>query len=85
MLVKLSHVRALTSQGAGTATQRRSAPDPKQLVGQLLTCVYQSTRNSGPETLAAAKCVADITGAEFFEWNVDAVVDQYVDTRLARG
>ncbi len=84
MLEKLSHVRALTSRGAGTVTQRRSAPDPKQLVGQLLTCVYQSTRNSGPETLAAAKCVADITGAEFFEWNVDAVVDQYVDI-VSRG
>jgi NAD+ synthase (glutamine-hydrolysing) len=45
----------------------------------LLTCVYQATRNSSAETRAAAKTVANATGAEFFEWSVDAVVDQYVD------
>jgi NAD+ synthase (glutamine-hydrolysing) len=50
------------------------------LVRRLLTCVYQSTRNSGPETLAAAKAVADALGAEFLEWNVDAMVDGYVAT-----
>jgi NAD+ synthase (glutamine-hydrolysing) len=50
------------------------------LVRRLLTCVYQSTRNSGAETLAAAKTVADALGAEFLEWNVDAMVDGFVAT-----
>jgi NAD+ synthase (glutamine-hydrolysing) len=42
--------------------------------------VYQSTRNSGPQTLNAAKTVANAIGAEFFEWRVDANVDEYVRT-----
>jgi NAD+ synthase (glutamine-hydrolysing) len=72
-LRKLSHVRALASQGV-------LAPDkPEEFVRRLLTCVYQSTRNSSAETFAVAKTVAGITGAEFFEWNIDAVIDRYVD------
>jgi NAD+ synthase (glutamine-hydrolysing) len=50
------------------------------LVGRLLTCVYQSTRNSRPETLRAAEKISEAVGAEFLEWNVDEVVDQYVHT-----
>ncbi len=50
------------------------------LVHGLLTCVYQSTRNSSAETLAAARAVAGAVGARFREWSVDAMVDQYVDT-----
>jgi NAD+ synthase (glutamine-hydrolysing) len=50
------------------------------LVRQLLTCVYQSTRNSGPVTLDAARTMANAVGAEFLEWNVDAMVDAYVST-----
>jgi NAD+ synthase (glutamine-hydrolysing) len=50
------------------------------LVRQLLTCVYQSTRNSGPVTLDAARTIAGAVGAEFLEWNVDAMVDGYVET-----
>ena len=42
--------------------------------------MYQSTRNSGSQTLHAAKTVAEAIGAEFIEWNVDAMVDEYVRT-----
>jgi NAD+ synthase (glutamine-hydrolysing) len=51
-----------------------------ELVRYLLTCVYQSTRNSGDVTRNAARTVAEAIGAEFIEWNVDAMVDDYVTT-----
>jgi NAD+ synthase (glutamine-hydrolysing) len=47
-------------------------------MARLLTCVYQSTRNSGQETLRAAEKISEAVGAEFLEWNVDKLVDQYV-------
>jgi NAD+ synthase (glutamine-hydrolysing) len=52
----------------------------QELVGKLLTCVYQSTRNSGDATLSAARTVAEAIGAEFITWPVDAMVDDYVAT-----
>jgi NAD+ synthase (glutamine-hydrolysing) len=51
-----------------------------EMINSLLTCVYQSTRNSSAETLAAARDVARAVGARFREWNIDSVVDQYIDT-----
>ncbi len=54
--------------------------DEMAIVGQLLTCVYQATRNSGDTTRDAARAVATAIGAEFFEWNVDSLVDTYVET-----
>jgi NAD+ synthase (glutamine-hydrolysing) len=50
------------------------------LVRRLLTCVYQSTRNSSKETLRAAEKISEVVGAEFLEWNVDKIVDEYVRT-----
>jgi NAD+ synthase (glutamine-hydrolysing) len=64
ILKKLSHIRSL--------------PDSeRKLMARLLTCVYQSTRNSGQETLRAAEKISEAVGAEFLEWNVDKLVDQY--------
>jgi NAD+ synthase (glutamine-hydrolysing) len=54
------------------------ADSPRALVGRLLTCVYQSTRNSGPVTREAARAVAAAVGARFFELDVDAMVEGYV-------
>jgi NAD+ synthase (glutamine-hydrolysing) len=54
--------------------------DCRSLVRRMLTCVYQSTRNSGPTTRNAAETVAETVGAEFLTWNVDAMVDDYVTT-----
>ncbi|MCA9694440.1 MAG: NAD(+) synthase [Nannocystaceae bacterium] len=52
---------------------------PEQLVGALLTCVYQSTRNSSQVTRDAAEIVAAAVGAEYHEFDVDALVHGYVD------
>jgi NAD+ synthase (glutamine-hydrolysing) len=43
----------------------------------LITCVYQSTRNSGDVTLAAARAVAGAIGATFLEFDVDSLVRDY--------
>ena len=45
---------------------------------RLLTCVYQSTRNSGDITRNAACEVAEALGAEFMEFNVDGLVQEYI-------
>jgi NAD+ synthase (glutamine-hydrolysing) len=55
------------------------AKDARQLVGKLLTCAYQATRNSGPVTRNAARTVAEAVGAEYFELDVDALVQGYID------
>jgi NAD+ synthase (glutamine-hydrolysing) len=49
-----------------------------ELVGKLLTCVYQSTENSSPTTRNAAQAVADAIGARFLEFDVDRLVKEYV-------
>ncbi len=67
VLKKLSYVTAL--QGATT---------PEEIIGRLLTCVYQSTRNSGETTRSAARSMAQGVGAEFLEFDVDALVQQYI-------
>jgi NAD+ synthase (glutamine-hydrolysing) len=57
-----------------------SAKSNRDMTRQLLTCVYQSTRNSSEVTRNAARTVAEAVGAEFIEWNVDRVVDDFVST-----
>ncbi len=47
------------------------------IIQRLLTCVYQSTRNSTSTTREAARSVATALGAEFLELDVDALVQQY--------
>lgn len=54
------------------------AKSPDEIVSQMLTCVYQSTRNSGDVTRNAARDVASALGTEFMEFDVDAVVQQYI-------
>jgi NAD+ synthase (glutamine-hydrolysing) len=66
LLEKLSHVGGLAEQA-----------DARDIVRRLLACVYQPTRNSGDVTRNAAKSVAEALGAEYFEFNVDAVVQEY--------
>jgi NAD+ synthase (glutamine-hydrolysing) len=51
--------------------------DVRHLIHLALTCVYQSTANSGPVTRAAARGLADALGATFHEFDVEAVVRQY--------
>jgi NAD+ synthase (glutamine-hydrolysing) len=66
---KLSHLPRL-----------KSAETPEAIVGELLECVYQSTRNSGPVTRHAAETVANAIGAKSLEWNIDELVDGYIET-----
>ncbi|MDH3717936.1 MAG: NAD(+) synthase, partial [Planctomycetota bacterium] len=48
-------------------------------IHRLLTCIYQSTRNSSDTTRTAAAELAAALGANFLEFDVDAIVDSYVD------
>jgi NAD+ synthase (glutamine-hydrolysing) len=88
---KLCHVERLGDIAAmfghkpipvGERAKTRPIPkfDASELVQRLLTCVYQATRNSGAATLAAARAAAEAVGAQFLEWNVDTLVDGYVET-----
>lgn len=49
----------------------------KSFISQVLTCVYQSTRNSSETTRNAAETVAKAIGAEYQEWDVEALVTGY--------
>lgn len=51
--------------------------DWKKAVGKLLTCAYQSTRNSSEITFSAAKNLAASIGAGFHSWNIDEEVAMY--------
>jgi NAD+ synthase (glutamine-hydrolysing) len=52
---------------------------PEQIVQRLLTSVYQSTRNSTDTTRAAASGLATAIGAKHYEFDVDRLVEGYVD------
>ena len=52
--------------------------DWKKVVGQLLTCAYQGTQNSSPETLRAAQELSASLGAIFHHWTIDEEVSSYV-------
>jgi NAD+ synthase (glutamine-hydrolysing) len=52
--------------------------DTTVLVQKLLTCVYQSTRNSGDVTYQAAHGLASALGAEFLQFDVDPLVQGYI-------
>jgi NAD+ synthase (glutamine-hydrolysing) len=56
----------------------QSATAPADLVRELVTCVYQSTRNSSQTTRSAASDVAHAIGAQFYEFDVDRLVHDYV-------
>jgi len=49
----------------------------KNAVKRLLTCAYQGTVNSSPETRAAARQLANSIGATFHEWDIDEPVRAY--------
>jgi NAD+ synthase (glutamine-hydrolysing) len=82
---KLSQIPSLSeiAQRAPKPDRDNAALQDAEITKQLLTCVYQATRNSGAETLAAARAVAEAIGAEFLVWNVDGMVDAYVE-RVAK-
>jgi len=54
------------------------AGSPRELIAELLTCVYQSTQNSSDTTRNAAAGVAGALGARFYEFDVDQLVNDYI-------
>lgn len=77
-LEKLASVRSLQPLRSTDPPDGQIAAE-SAIVQRLLTCVYQATRNSGEVTRNAAREVAAAIGAEFFEWNVDSLIDTYVE------
>lgn len=63
---KLAYLRQLV--GAETV---------EQVVGELLTCVYQGTRNSTETTEIAAEGLATALGAQYVKFDVDTLVEAY--------
>lgn len=51
--------------------------DWKKAVHKILTCAYQSTKNSSTITYTAAKNLAEAIGAEFHSWSIDEEVSSY--------
>lgn len=56
-----------------------SSDSPESIVRQLLTCVYQATRNSSVTTEQAASKLAKVLGAEYLNFDIDSTVQSYVD------
>ncbi|MCA9172035.1 MAG: NAD(+) synthase, partial [Planctomycetales bacterium] len=54
------------------------ASTERSLTADLLTCVYQATRNSSQTTRDAAAAVSKAIGATFLEIDVDEIVQSYV-------
>lgn len=53
--------------------------DPKlSPMSQILTCIYQSTENSGEITYNAAKNVSESIGATFINWDVNSIMNTYI-------
>lgn len=79
VLVKLMVDLAIAELGeAGfREKQRHLRLDDRPLMSQLLSCVYQATRNSSETTRHAAETVARAVGADYQEWDVDALVQGY--------
>jgi NAD+ synthase (glutamine-hydrolysing) len=65
-LARLDHVSELA--GAGSV---------REIVGRLLTCVYQGTANNSPESLASARALSAEVGAHLVEFSIDDLVERY--------
>lgn len=50
----------------------------KEIVAQLISCVYQSTQNSSAHTRTSAETLARDLNAGYFEINIDTLVGTYV-------
>lgn len=66
---------------------KKSPTDIPGAVKELLTCAYQSTRNSSQSTFNAAQALAVSLGAMFHSWSVDEETTSYtgkLETALGR-
>jgi NAD+ synthase (glutamine-hydrolysing) len=76
--------RGIQELGIAAFASKLSLPAPqpgaeleKDMVQQLLTTAYQSTKNSSKETLLSAKALAESIGATFYTWSIDEEVQSY--------
>lgn len=53
--------------------------DVNEISKHLITCAYQATSNSSKETFEAAKAVASDASATFYNWNIDQVLENYIN------
>ncbi len=70
--------RARFLEKLGYIKQLEHVASNAEIIKQLVTCVYQSTQNSTETTRSAAAGVAREIGAEFYEFDVDNLVREYV-------
>ena len=73
---KLGYIKAV--QGCKT---------PEEIVGKLLTVMYQGTENSSDDTFNSAKTLADDIGATFLNININGLVETYrglIEEQLGR-
>lgn len=68
----------ITNQAPGDSKRKQQLINEK-IMSQLLTCVYQATDNSSDITYNAAKNLAEKIDAKFISWNVNTIVDDYVE------
>ncbi|GAA4399934.1 NAD(+) synthase [Nibrella viscosa] len=63
---KLSYINAI-----------QACQSPEEMVGKLLTVIYQGTENSSPDTLHSAQSLAESIGATFYNININGLVETY--------
>ncbi|WP_018621552.1 NAD(+) synthase [Spirosoma luteum] len=63
---KLGHINAI-----------QKCKTPEEMMGKLLTVMYQSTENSSDDTFGSAKELADDIGATFLNININGLVETY--------
>jgi NAD+ synthase (glutamine-hydrolysing) len=54
-----------------------SSRSEQSLLHSAITCVYQGTKNSSPETIKSAEFIAESLGLTFHHWDVDFLVSAY--------
>ena len=52
----------------------------EQLTSRMLTCAYQATENSSPQTLESANTLAKEIGAQFFHWKINDALSFFKTT-----
>jgi NAD+ synthase (glutamine-hydrolysing) len=55
----------------------KNVKSERDLIKEILTCVYQATKNSSKITHKAAKSVAEEVGATFYDLDIDPLVSGY--------
>lgn len=68
----------LTKSGFGHLLETNEADlDLTFITSQILTCVYQGTKNSSQVTFLSAKNMAESIGASFYDWKIDKEISAY--------